>query len=68
MTTEKCDLSDTELLDWMESCHTLHRAIEVLYVVDGYIATYTHDHAPSCAARGETYREAILNLRVELSR
>jgi len=35
--------TDTQILDWLQRNHTLHRQVEALYVVDGYLVTITHD-------------------------
>lgn len=55
-------MSDTEILDWLEKNHTLHYAVEVLYVVEGYQATGTRDGNVERQAFGKTYREALANL------
>lgn len=49
-------------LDWLESMHTLHGAVEILYVVDGYQLTLTYDGAQvGEPVRGATLDEAIDN-------
>lgn len=52
-------MTDAERLDWLERVHTLHRTIEILYVVDGYKLTYCHDYSPLMSFEGETVRECI---------
>lgn len=58
---------DAERLDWLEVNHTLHKAMEILYVVDGYEVTPTyngnHNDGPF---HGETLREAIDAARAAL--
>ena len=52
--------TDTARLNWMEKNHTLHRCVEILYVVDGYEVQITHDDFPvGPAYSGETMRAAI---------
>jgi hypothetical protein len=54
------NVSDAKRLDWLESNHTLHRSVEVLYVVDGYEVQLTHDDSPiGPCHHGETLRQAI---------
>lgn len=51
--------TDTEIVDWLERQHTLHRAVEALYVVDGYEVTITHDGNRIAGPwHGETLRDA----------
>ena len=51
---------DKERIDWIEQQHTLHKAVEFLYVVDGYQAQPTCDGDPvGDALHGETLRGAI---------
>lgn len=52
--------TDLEILDWLERCHTLHRQIEILYVVDGYQVMATYDGEPIYRSQwtGATLREA----------
>jgi len=46
--------------DWLQRMHTLHRAVEMLYVVDGYHVTLTWDGTPiSSDYHGETLDAAI---------
>lgn len=55
---------DAAILDWLERNHTLHIAVEAVYVVDGYQVEITHDggriagpwHAPTLR---EAYMEAM---------
>lgn len=53
--------TDTEILDWLERQHTLHRSVDVLYVVDGYQVTITYDDEPIRGKEwhGETLRDAF---------
>lgn len=47
-------------LEWLESMHTLHGAVEILYVVDGYQLTQTYDDAAvGKPVRGATLEKAI---------
>lgn len=55
-------LTDSELLDKLESLNTLHQSIETLYVVDGYEVTICYDGEPRVTSKGETLRQAIENL------
>lgn len=50
---------DAARLDWLESQHTLHRAVEFLYVVDGYECNLTYDGKVTAEYHGGTFREAI---------
>ena len=52
--------TDTEIIDWLERQHTLHRRVVALYVVDGYNIEIEHDGEPIKGAEwhGETLREA----------
>lgn len=60
---EEEGMTDKERLDWLEAHYTLHRAVEFLYVVDGYQAQLVHDDNPmGRPAHGETLRDAIDNL------
>ena len=34
---------DTERLTWLEDNHTLHKSVEIIYVVDGYQVTLMHE-------------------------
>lgn len=52
--------TDAERLDWIEAQHTLHLAVEILYVVDGYELTLTYDGNPlTMLAKDDTLRAAI---------
>jgi hypothetical protein len=52
--------SDSEMLDYIQRHHTLHKKIHFLYVVDGYEATVTWDDEPmSQAFKGESLRGAL---------
>lgn len=59
--TVQVALTDKARLDWLQAQHTLHRAVEVLYVVDGYELTVTYDGNPITGYRyhGDTLRAAI---------
>ena len=55
-------MTDKERLDWLEANHTLHKAVEILYVVDGYEVTLMHEDGYtvlSPAFHGADLREAI---------
>ncbi len=48
------------LVAWMQKVSTLHRSIDILYVVDGYEVTILwDDHPISESFRGETLEQAI---------
>jgi hypothetical protein len=52
--------TDSEMLDYMQRHHTLHKRIAFLYVVDGYEAVVTGDDEPmSPVFKGSTLREAL---------
>lgn len=36
-------ITDKDRIQWLENMHTLHGAVEILYVVDGYQLTQTYD-------------------------
>jgi hypothetical protein len=36
-------MTDTQILQWLEGMHTLHLAVEALYVVDGYQVRVVYD-------------------------
>lgn len=60
--------TDADIIEWLERNHTLHRAVEALYVVDGYQVTITHDdHQIAGPWRGETLREAYVRAMGEWS-
>lgn len=51
--------SDSEIIDWLGRNHTLHRGVEVVYVVDGYTVEIIHDGVSiSDQWHGKTVREA----------
>lgn len=55
-------IQDSERLDWLESKHTLHNGVDILYVVDGYTIQDTYDSNPNgLIYHGETLRQAIDN-------
>ncbi len=57
---------DAARLTWLEDMHTLHKAVEILYVVDGYHVQRTHDSNPiGPEFFGITLREAIDAARTE---
>lgn len=52
--------SAQEKLEWLQKANTLHRQVNILYVVDGYEVTVTWDeNAISEAFHGQTVEEAI---------
>lgn len=48
------------IIQWLEDMHTLHCAVETLYVVDGYEVSITLDDSPIHKFHAETLREAYL--------
>lgn len=54
-------MTDSERLDWYQAQHTLHKSLEVLYVVDGYELSVMAEDGERVVAtyRGETLRDAI---------
>lgn len=52
--------SDTQIIDWLERQHTLHRTVEVIYVVDGYLVQICYDGTPlkDKEWHGDTLRNA----------
>ena len=50
---------DARRLDWLEKAHTLHYAVEFLYVIDGYMCRITYDGDVMRSYNGETLRTAI---------
>jgi HD superfamily phosphohydrolase YqeK len=55
--------SDAEILEFLNRHTTLHKQVEVLYVVDGYEATVNWDDSPMVPpAKGLTYRDALVAL------
>lgn len=58
MITERAP--DLNRIEWLQKANTLHRQVEILYVVDGYEVTLTWDgHAISEDFHGETLGQAI---------
>ena len=56
---EQRDLAVSQV-DWLQKVNTLHRQVDILYVVDGYEVTVTWDDSPvSEGFHGETVAEAI---------
>ncbi len=53
--------TDTDRLNWLEDQHSLHRSVDMLYVVDGYNVTIMHDGNEGPCFHGATLREAIDN-------
>ncbi len=51
--------NDLALLDWLETAHTLHKAVAILYVVDGYTCTLTYDSDEIAVFHGPTMRVAL---------
>ncbi len=50
---------ESEILDWLERNHTLHRKVVALYLVDGYQVEIEHDCSLIAGPwRGDTLREA----------
>lgn len=53
-------------LQWLEDQHTLHKSVEILYVVDGYEVQHTYDGDPvGPAFHGETLSAAIDTARAK---
>lgn len=54
-------MTDLERLDWYEAQHTLHKSLEVLYVVDGYELSLMAEDGDTVLAtyKGNTLRDAI---------
>ena len=48
------------IIEWLEHVHTLHCAVESLYVVDGYEVSITWDGAPVHTFHAETLKEAYI--------
>lgn len=60
---QKRNFTDTEMLDYLERHHTLHKKIDFLYVVDGYEAVVTSDDEPiSPTYKGSSLRNALNEL------
>jgi hypothetical protein len=58
--TGEVKVTDTERLDWLQRQHILHRAVNFLYVVNGYHLDITYYGRPiAMYARRPTLREAI---------
>lgn len=52
--------TDTEMLDYLQRHHTLHKKVDFLYVVDGYEVSVTWDDEPiSPTYKGSTLRESL---------
>lgn len=48
------------MVEWLQKVNTLHRQVDILYVVDGYEVTITWDDSPiSEGFHGETVAKAI---------
>lgn len=59
-------MTDIELIDWLENNHTLHKAVEALYVVDGYEVSITHDgNTIKGPFKAKTLREAYIRAATE---
>lgn len=54
-------MNDAARLDWLERMHTLHKSVDILYVVDGYEVALMHDSGRQLSEmyHGESLREAI---------
>ena len=55
-------MTDKERLDWLEANHTLHKSVEILYVVDGYEVTIVDEDGYTVLSpnfHGQNLREAI---------
>ena len=52
-------LEDAERVEWYEGQHTLHGAVECLYVVDGYHVSVTHDGDTVAQYHGDSVRSAF---------
>jgi hypothetical protein len=51
---------DSCIIDWLQRHTTLHRDVELAYVVDGYEVTITHDCVPIAGPwRGKDLRSAL---------
>jgi hypothetical protein len=55
------EFTDAEMLDWLERHHTLHRSVEILYVVDGYEVMLMQDGNEGACFHGTTLRAALDN-------
>lgn len=53
--------NDTLRIDWLERMHTLHRTVEILYVVDGYNVSVCYNDTLLVEVRGDSLRSAIDN-------
>ena len=53
--------AEAKRLDWLEAKHTLHRSVEIVYVVDGYTVQEVHENYLGLyePVHGETLRAAI---------
>lgn len=58
---------DALCLQWLEDCHTLHREVEITYVVDGYQVEVVMDTGASVAGPwfGLTLADALDTARQE---
>lgn len=48
-----------QALDWLEDKHTLHKSVEITYVVDGYIVEMIDSKGVQDKFHGTTLLEAI---------
>jgi hypothetical protein len=56
-------VTSAQLIDFLERHHTLHKKIEITYVVTGYETTLTYDERPiSLTYHGETLRAALIKM------
>lgn len=59
-------MTDADIIEWLERNHTLHHAVEALYVVDGFEVTITYDGNPLAGPwHAETLRGAYLKAMLE---
>lgn len=56
------ETTDTQILEWLESMHTLHYSVDAWYVVDGYEAHVMRDGNEVVSFHGETLRDAYIGL------
>lgn len=55
------------MLSNLEQFVQLHESVEIMYVVDGYVATYgVCDGNPEREVKGDTIMEALQNLQASL--
>lgn len=55
-------ITDSDRIQWLEDMNTLHGAVEILYVVDGYQLMHTYDDSQVMReVHGNTLAQAIDN-------